>query len=116
MAGGIALRCFGRCEDHTDAVVELLRQFDPERRTYAPQERVRYLHQNSGTISGVRLTAGSAAVIKINQDFKRLADYLVGFFPLHIGDKTDAAGVMLELRIVKSLLDWWSVTFHGGYL
>jgi len=48
--------------------------------------------------------ADCAAVIEVGQDGNGLLHDLVGLLPLDVGNEADAAGVMLELGIVHSLL------------
>ena len=77
------------------------------------EETVRHLHENAGAVAGIGLAAAGAAMVEIDQNCQRLADDLVGLFPLDIGNKADATGVMLELWIVETLFYWSLVGFHG---
>ena len=96
--------------------MERLGKLNTKGGTGGTKETVRHLNQDTGTISSIWLTAAGTAMIQINQYLKCLPDYLVGFLPLYIDNKTDAARVMLELRIVEALFCWWSVVFHSGNL
>ena len=49
------------------------------------------------------LAAARAAMIEVHQNLQRVAHQLVGFLALHVDDEAEAAGVVLKLRIVKSL-------------
>ena len=67
------------------------------------EERVRHLHQHAGAVAGVGLAAAGAAMVEIAQDLDGLLQDLVGLAALHVDDEADAAGVVLELRIVETL-------------
>ena len=64
---------------------------------------MRNLNQDAGAIAGFRIAAAGAAVGQVDQDLDALADDVVGLLAIDAGDKADAAGVVLMLRIVKSL-------------
>ena len=116
MTGAVTLGRFRRGKEHADTVVELFGKFDTKRCADRTQEAVRHLHEDTGAVPGVWLTAAGAAVVEIDKNLERLADDLVGLPALYIGDKADAARVVLELRIVKALLCRRSVLFHMGNL
>ena len=63
-----------------------------------------HLQQHAGAIARVGFAAAGAAVVEILQDLERLQQNLVGLAAFHVHDKADAAGIVLKLRIVKSLL------------
>ena len=52
-------------------------------------------------------------MIEIHENRERLLDDLVRAPAFHLADESDAAGVVLELRIVQSLLFGWAVGGHG---
>ncbi len=62
------------------------------------------LEQDTGTVAGILLTATRAPVIQVSQDSQCLLNNLTRFFALNIDDETDATRVVLELRIIKTLL------------
>ena len=64
---------------------------------------MRHLQQNAGAVAGVFFTAARAAMIEILQHRERLLDDLVGLFTFDIDHEADAAGVVLETRIVQPL-------------
>ena len=64
---------------------------------------MRHLQQNAGAVAGVFFAAARAAVIEILQHRQRLLDDLVGLFTFDMNDEADAAGVVLETRIIKPL-------------
>src|SRR5258708_7406633 len=64
---------------------------------------MRYLKQYARAVARVRLASARAAMVKVRQNFQCVADQLVGFCTLHVNDETEAAGIMLELRVIKPL-------------
>src|SRR5207248_1371504 len=68
------------------------------------QEFVRRLHDDARAVAGVDLAAARAAVIEVEQNLDRLPDDVVGLPALRVDDEADAAGLVLELRIVQTLL------------
>ena len=60
--------------------------------------------QDARAVAGVGLAAAGAAMVEVAQDLQGLLHDLVGLAALHVDDEADAAGVVLELRIVKALL------------
>ena len=63
-----------------------------------------HLHEHAGAVAGVGLGTAGAAVIEIHEDLQALLHDLVGLAALDVDDEADAAGVVLELRIVETLL------------
>ena len=61
------------------------------------------LQQNAGAVAGVFFTAARAPVIEILQHRERLLDDLVGLFTFDMNHEADAAGVVLETRIIQPL-------------
>ena len=59
-----------------------------------------YLHQNTGSIATLLVSAFRAAVIQVLQNLQGIVDDTVGFFPFNIHDKPDAAGVMFKRRVI----------------
>jgi len=110
--GAVAFRCIGRGKDHADAVVCRFGQLHPQQCADLVQKLVRHLQEDAGAVAGIGLTAAGAAMIKIDKHGQCLLDDLVGLFALHVGDESDAAGIVLELGIVEALLFGCSVVFH----
>ena len=79
----------------------------PELRRHFLEKLVRRLHEDARAVAGVGLAAARAAMVEVQQHLQRLLDNGVRLFALHVDDKADAAGVVLELRIVKPLLWRW---------
>ena len=72
-------------------------------RAFALEKGVRNLDQNAGAVAGLRIAAAGAAVRQVDQDLNALQDDVVRLAALDIGDKADAAGVVLVLRAVEAL-------------
>ena len=64
---------------------------------------MRHLDEDARAVAGVRLAAARAAMIEIHQNLQGVAHELMRLLALHVDDKAQAAGVVLELRIVKPL-------------
>ncbi len=100
------LGCLGRHEEHGDAVMARFGQINPMLGTGRAEEGVGHLDQDAGAVTSVMLAADRAAVVQVGQHGNCLLDDLMGLFPLDIGDEADAAGIVLELGIVKPLFLW----------
>ncbi len=81
-----------------------LGQLDARLLARLDQEPVRHLHQHAGAVAAVFLGAAGAAVIEVHEDLQALLQDAVGLAALDVDDEADAAGVVLERRIVKTLL------------
>src|SRR5687767_6839291 len=77
---------------------------------------MRDLQQNTSAVAGVFFTAAGAAVIEVFQHRERLLDDLAGFLTFDIDDETDAASIVLEARVVKSLFCWQITVAHSSPL
>jgi len=98
-----AFRCVRGKEDHAHAVLGDARQSDSRLARDGLKELVGHLQQDPGAVAGIGFTTTGSAVIKIEQDPQRLLDNGVGLATLDVDHETDSAGVMLKLRIVKTL-------------
>ena len=67
------------------------------------QERVGDLDQDAGAVTDVVLGAGRAAVVEVVQGGQAPGDHLVAATAVHVDDEGDAAGVVLERRVVQPL-------------
>jgi hypothetical protein len=90
----------------------LFGEFDPERGTDLPEKPVRKLQENARTVTGIRFAAAGAAMIEVDEDRKRLANDLMGLYAFHVNYEPDAAGIVLELRIIETLLFGETDIFH----
>ena len=61
------------------------------------------LNQNARPIAHQRIGANRAPMVEIAKNEQALADDLVGFAALDMGDKTNAAGVVFVSGIVEAL-------------
>ena len=92
-----------RQEQHCHAVVALVGQQVAALLGLLAEEAVRHLEQDSGSVAGVVLEALAAAVLEVHQHRQRVVDDCVGAASLEVGDRADAARVVLELRAVQAV-------------
>ena len=64
---------------------------------------MRYLKQDTGTITRVRFRAAGATMGQVQEDGESLAEDLVGFYPLDVDHKAHAAGIVLKSWVVQPL-------------
>src|SRR5689334_25235462 len=64
---------------------------------------MRNLNQHTGAVAGLRIAAASATVGQVDQNLNTLLNDGVALFATDAGHKTNAAGVALGCRIVKTL-------------
>jgi hypothetical protein len=86
--------------------VSRLRQVDAGLLCSVLHERVGHLDQDAGTVAGIDLATASAPVIQILESLYRLSNNIVRFPTFYVCNETDAAGIMLELRIIEALSGW----------
>ncbi len=101
--GELARRLVARQKAHRDRVMSERRQAQVSAFRPIAQQRIRHLDQAAGTVADQRIGADRAAMVEVDQDFQAARDDVVRFSPLDVGDETDAAGIVLVARIVKSL-------------
>ena len=65
---------------------------------------MRHLEQDAGAVAGIVLEALAATVLEVHKDAQGVVDHLVGTLALQMGKRADAAGIMLELVTVESLV------------
>ncbi len=92
-----------RHEQRADGVVARLRQLEADLGRLAREEVVRDLHQDAGAVAGARIGADRAAVLEVAEDVERVGDDLMRLLALDVGDEADAAGILLQRRIVETL-------------
>jgi hypothetical protein len=93
-----AARLVGRQEADGDAVLTWLREAGYDR----PEELVGQLDQDAGAVTGLRVGAGSAAVLEVLERADRPHDRLVRGDAVQFGDRADPAGVVLPGRVVEA--------------
>ena len=67
------------------------------------RERVGHLHEDAGAVADVGLRACRAAVVEVAQRGDAELDDAVAGATVHVHDEADAAGVVLECRVVQPL-------------
>ena len=67
-------------------------------------EGVRHLDQHARAVAGVDLAAAGATMVEVLQYLDRLLEDPVRLVPLDVDHEADAAGVVLEPRVIQSLL------------
>jgi hypothetical protein len=70
---------------------------------HSRNKRIGNLDQDAGAVAHQRVRAHGAAMVEIDQELQAQPDDLVRLRALDIGDKADAAGVMLVAGVVKTL-------------
>src|SRR5262249_46650492 len=68
------------------------------------EQGVRHLGEDAGPVPGAGVAALGAAVVEVPQHGERLRHGVLGPAPGQVGDEADAAGVVLELAVVESLV------------
>ena len=91
-----------RHEQKADGVFAGRRQREAELGGLAGEELVRDLHQDAGAVAGARIGADRAAMLEVEQDRQRVLDDLVRLAALDVGNEPDAAGILVERRIIKT--------------
>ncbi len=61
------------------------------------------LDQAARAVSHQRIGADCAAMVEVYKELETLGDDVVGFFAPDVGDKADAARVMLVAGVIKTL-------------
>ena len=69
------------------------------------QKRIGNLNQTASAIANHGICTHSAAMIDIEQDLQALTHDIMGLGALDIGNKTNAASIMLVAGIVQTLLN-----------
>ena len=101
---GVALARIGRQEEHADAIAPRRRQRAGQvGRCQPTEESIGYLGQDAGTVAGRGVAARGAAMQQVLQDRDPLGNGFMGSPTVEPSDETDAAGVVLEGRIIEPL-------------
>ena len=93
-----------RQKDHPHRVLLYLRQFDPFGRGDLTHKFVRHLHEDTGAVTGVRLTSARAAVRQIEEYLQSLRNNRARLLTLYVHDETDATGIVFVARVIEALL------------
>jgi hypothetical protein len=68
------------------------------------QQAVGHLYEDTGAVADVRLGVGGASVVEVAQRRQPETEDLVAAAAVHVGHEADTAGVVLEPRVVETLL------------
>ena len=93
-----------RQETHCHRIVAGARQVVARAGRPIAIQGVRDLDQYACAVAHQRIGPNGTAVVEVDQDFQTIADDLMGFTPLDVGNEAYAARVVLVTRIVKALL------------
>src|SRR5581483_6575852 len=91
-----------RHEQHADAVLAGRRQREADVLGLAREELVRDLHQDARAVAHARVGADCAAVLEVAENLESVLDDPVALAALDVGDEADAAGILVEGRIVEA--------------
>ena len=69
-----------------------------------PEEAVRHLDEDAGAVADVGLGVGGPAVVEVAEGGQAELDHPMRASPVQVGDEGDAAGIVLEARVVEALL------------
>src|SRR5260370_38730496 len=100
------MRRLDRQEHHADAVLSHGRQRESEISTLTREKLVGNLNQNTSAIAGLRVTAASATVRKVDQDLQSFEDDLVRLFARNVDHEADTTIAVLVSGAIHSLSDW----------
>ncbi len=100
---GGALGGIARQKDQAGAVVAGGREGEAEFGLPGTEEAVRHLDEDAGAVARIGLRPAGAAVFEVAQQAQALLDDVVRLASAEVDHKADAAGVLLVLRVVKSL-------------
>src|SRR5262249_16197361 len=92
---------FQRQEAHRYGIAAERRQFEATALRPIAQQLVGHLDHTAGTVADQRVGPYRSAMIQIHQDLQPLLDDVVRFSSADVGDKADAARVVLVAWIVK---------------
>ncbi len=88
---------------HANCILARCRQSETQRFALAHEKLMRNLNQQSRTITCFGIAPAGTAMGEIDQDLNALFDDLMTLLPTNAGDKSDATGIVLLRRIVKTL-------------
>src|SRR4029077_17053290 len=95
--------CIVRHEQIADRILASLREFETELRRFPGKEFVRDLHKDPGSVTHARIGADRAAMLEVAENAQPVFDDLVRLAALDVRDEADAAGILVERRIVETL-------------
>jgi hypothetical protein len=89
-----------RKEDQAGAIRARRRQGERHR---LAKKTIRHLEQDAGAVAGIRIGAAGAAVFEVDQEIESRTDDGVRADTFDVGDKANAAGVVLVAWAVQAL-------------
>src|SRR5208283_882362 len=92
-----------RQERHSHAVSAGTGEGESQAGALAGEKLVRNLNEDAGAVTSLGIAPGGPSVGKIDENLDAFADDVVAFLSAHVGDESDAAGIVLVARIVQSL-------------
>src|SRR5262249_59565196 len=92
-----------RHEKLTDGVLTGIGQLETLLGRNLRKEFVGHLNQDAGAIAGARIGADRATMLEVAEDREGVVDDLVRLAALDVGDETDAARILIERRVIKTL-------------
>ena len=92
-----------RQEHRAHAVLAFGRQRHAEAARFLAEKLVGNLDQDAGAVAGVDLAPAGAAMQQVDENLQRLADDGVRAHAFDVDDEADAAGVVLEGRVIQAL-------------
>jgi hypothetical protein len=87
----------------TDRVLPRLRQRKAELACLLGEKLVRDLHQDAGAVAHARVRPDRAAMLEVAEDAQAVLDDLVRPAAFDVGDEADAAGILVQRRVIKAL-------------
>src|SRR5262249_28358803 len=69
----------------------------------ADEECVRNLREDAGAVASARIGTNRATVLEIAENLQRVFDDLMRLAALDVGDEADAAGILVEPRVIETL-------------
>ena len=103
-----------RQKHQSGAVLTLTRQLNADFPTLAVEELVGHLDQYPGAIARQRIGPYGPPVLQTVEQIQPLPDDVVGFIPLHVGDKTDTTVLFFMSRVIQPLLFGIVFNLHNG--
>ena len=89
-------------EEHADTVFPLVAQADVQLVGHLGEELVADLQHDAHAVAGLALGILTSAVLQTLHDAQGIADRLMALAALDVHHSADAAGIVLELRVIQA--------------
>jgi hypothetical protein len=99
-------------ENLADAILSRIRKMNTQTFANVLEKSMRHLHQYARAVACVFFASTRAAMIKILENRQCLLDDLMRFFALDVYNESNSTSVVLEARIIKTLLGWQTGLAH----